>query len=258
MKTREYNGYLGSYLDDDDFYDIGMLGFFRSIKTLQGLEKTGHEYTTLSEENKDRLRRYHFSMGIKTAYHCDIHAQRAEQRKSMLFAKSLDAHISDTDEDEKEQYDFIPANDLPVYITAESSYSLDMLYKYLNKKQIMLCGMLIAGWTQTKLLEDKYATLRDICTIKLYLEQIIKYGKVLWYADEYKSDTPNVIYEITKNKWSVRHRYGGKQYMIEYYDNLNDALDLHSELEQYLNTGGDFASWYQDFRKQRNLKKIKK
>ncbi len=114
--------------------------------------------------------------------------------------------------------------------------------------------MLINGWSIRELNIGKYASCKDIGTIKFYIEQIVKYGKVLWCEDEYKIETVGINFDICHNKWIVRHKYDGKRYNIGYYKNLNDALDVHDELEQYLNTGGDFISWYQNFKSQRSHK----
>lgn len=109
---------------------------------------------------------------------------------------ALDAEVRGGEIDE-DFYNFIPSRDLPIPVVAESTWTLDKLYSHLNTKQIRICKMLIAGWTTGEVIKHSYASQRDIGVIRFYLEQFKVYGKILWRAEDYKADTPNIHFSFT-------------------------------------------------------------
>jgi len=151
--------------------------------------------------------------------------------------------IGESGESDTEQYNFVPNKELPIPITAESTWTLDTLYKYLSDKQIYACRKLIAGWTVPEIVKGKYASKRDIGIIRFYLLQFKQYGRILWKEELYKSDALNVSYHFETNKWQVHLMYEHTSYSLGSYKDLNNALDVQSAAHFHL-AKCDFLQWY--------------
>ncbi len=242
LMHNEYRNILGNIMSCEDFYDIGMIAFLRAVKSLMVKKEEDKEFMETLEE-PDYFYRYHFSKAIKGAYSKYIRAELTLTRKKYHSAFSLDMPIGENGESDTEQYNFVSSKDLPIPITAESTWTLDTLYKYLSNKQICACRMLIAGWTVPEIVKGKYASKRDIGIIRFYLLQFKQYGSILWKEESYKSDAMNVSYHFETNKWKVHLMYEHTAYSLGSYKDLNIALDVQSAAHFHL-AKGDFLQWY--------------
>lgn len=243
FRFRDYRGVLESgIMTYEDFYDIGMIAFLRSIKELsvKRLEK-GSFFETLEEP--DYFYRFSFSRAIKSAYSHYIRNELVSIRKDYHTAYSMDESANTNDGDGSDKYNFVPSHDMPIPIAAESTWSLSCLYRYLNDEQISACKLLIDGWTSKEIMAKGYASKYDIGIIRFYLNQVQTYGKILWDAKEYKHIEKNVEFDFRINKWHVHFSYEGQEYSLGIYTDLNIALDLRNIAVYHINAG-DFLSWF--------------
>ncbi len=241
FRSKTFKSALGNLMCYEDFYDLGMLAFLRSIKII--FAKIKRDPDLIKEyECPDTFYKHHFSHAIKAAYHNYIKRELTIKRKDYHHAIELDAAI---DDDETEIYNFIPSTSLPVPLQVESSCALEALYTYLSYEQIYACKLMIDGWTQKEIINSGYASKIDIGKIKFYLMQIRNFGKVLWTAERYKSGTLNVNYNFTVNRWYVKLKYKSKFYCLGEYFDLNVALDL-KKLAYFHIDAGDFEKWHTD------------
>lgn len=239
-RSRKYRSVLGSLMCYEDFYDLGMLAFLRSVKILSVKMKNDSNLIK-AYEDPDTFYKHHFSYAIKAAYYNYIKKELTLKRKEYYHTRDLDSTIDD--KEKHELYEVTPSFDIPVSRQAESSYSLNTLYQYLTDKQRYACELLISGWTATEIIKSGYASKADIGTIKFYLMQNQKFGKILWHAEDYKSGTLNVNYKFEINRWQVKLKYGPRFYSLGEYLDLNIALDLKT-LAYFHISAGDFAEWY--------------
>lgn len=244
LRNQEYYCFLGNVMTYEDFYDVGIIAFLRCIKKLS-IKRIEDDSFMSDLEEPDFFYRHCFAKAIKAAYYKYIRAELTLRRKDYHSADILDATIQNKDGDGSEKYNFVPSKDTPIPIISESSWTLDVLYRYLNGQQIIACKLLISGWTPPEIVKGKYATKRDIGIIRFYLLQFKQYGKIIWRTEIFKSDAPNVHYDFTTNKWVVGVMYKAKKYCLGEYPDLNIALDLHNLLHLHLNKG-DFLQWYED------------
>lgn len=241
LKYGRYKSCLGVFMTADDFYDIGVLAFLRTVKSLTVQKCEDPEYFNTIEELVP-FYRFNFSRSIKHAYTQYVSKALTSRRKASINALALDAEVRDCETDE-DFYNFIPNRDLPIPIVVESSWTLDKLYSYLNKKQIRVCKMLISGWTTGEIIKYEYASQRDIGIIRFYLDQFKKYGKILWRAEDYKIDTPNIHFSFVSQCWKFLIWYKQKAYSMGLYKDLNDALDLQLIAHSHI-IAGDFIQWH--------------
>lgn len=243
LRFNEYRHCLNTLMTYEDFYDLGMIGFLRSIKSLSAKKKEDPAFMESIEE-PDYFYRHHFSRAIKGAYYKYIRSELTLLRKDYHSAISADETIEGKGKAETERYNFIPSNDLPIHIQAESSWFLHILYSHLSEAQIFACQLLISGWSSPDIIKGGYATARDMGMIRFYLNQFKAHGKILWDADNYTDVAPNISYAFTDNKWNVKISYKSKMYHLGSYKNLNDALDVQAALHFHLEKG-DFLQWYE-------------
>ena len=242
-RSRYYKYQLKMLITYEDYYDIGILAYLRSIKKLSIKRIEDAEFMA-TLDNPDYYYRHWFSKAIKTSYSKYIKSETTLRRKNFYDALILDSTIQGKDDSETEQYNLVPSKDLSVYRIAESTWSLDMLYKYLTETQILACKLLISEWTIPEIIQGDFATKTDIGVIRFYLMQFKQYGKVLWIREKFKSDASNVRYSMSHNRWEVKIVYKSKNYYLGEYADLNTALDLHTLLHFHLQKG-DFLQWYE-------------
>lgn len=242
-RNKYYKPHTKSFMTYEDFYDIGILAYLRSIKKLSVKHVENADFMSNIEE-PDYYYRHWFSDAIKKSYISYIRAEKTLRRKNFYNSMMLDSTKQDKEGNEIEQYNFVPSKDLPISLVAESSWSLDRLYKYLTNEQIFACKLLIAEWTIPEVIKGGYATKRDIGVIRLYLTQLKKYGKILWVLEKFRSDAPNVHYDLRHNRWVVNIAYKAKNYYLGEYSDLNTALDLHTLLHFHMQKG-DFLQWFE-------------
>lgn len=242
LRCNEYRSFLGKQMSYEDFYDIGMLAFLRSVKSLYAKKNAGDLFVESLDE-PDYFYRYHFSRAIKGAYLHHLRAESTLQRKDYHKAVSTDSTISGKDGDETELYNFIPGHEIPVNIRAESSWFLHTLYAFLTENQISACKLLIAGYSPPDIVKGGYASERDIGIIRFYLNQCRTYGKILWNEDSYLNVAPNISYSFTKNKWDIKLSYNSKIYSLGSYADLNNALDVQAAMRFHI-AKGDFLEWF--------------
>ncbi|MCM1577494.1 MAG: helix-turn-helix transcriptional regulator [Ruminococcus sp.] len=242
IRCNEYSCFLNTVMTYEDYYDIGILAFLRSIKKLS-IKKTESTFID-GPEDPDRFYKFCFSRAIKDGYYKYIRSELTLSRKKYHSAVSLDGTIANKDGDETEYHNFVPDKELPITVQVESSWSLDVLYSYLNESQITACKMLIADRTAPEIIKQGIATKKDIGIIRFYLEQIKKYGKILWKSEDFKSGTANVHYDFVIQKWVVAVMYETKRYSLGGYSDINTALDLHTALHYHLQKK-DFIQWYE-------------
>lgn len=241
LKYGRYKSCLDTLMTSADFYDVGLLAFLRTVKSLTCKRRDAPEYFDTIDEIVP-FYRFNFSRSIEGTYIKYIRGAKTAKRKASINSLSLDSEIRDGESDET-FYNFIPSKDLPIPIKAESSWNLDMLYSYLNKKQIRVCKMLISGWTKSEVITHGYASLRDIGIIKFYLEQFNVHGKILWRAEDYKSETPNIHFCFTTLRWKFNVSYKTKTYSMGTYKDLCDALDVQLIAHSHI-LAGDFPQWH--------------
>lgn len=242
IRRNEYRCFLGTLMTYEDFYDIGMIAFLRAVKRLSIRQAENSSMEDM--DDPVTFYRYCFARAVKGAYGKYIRAEKTLRRRDFHSARILDSTISNKDGDETELYNFVPSKDLPVSVSAESSWMLDKLYEYLNEKQIAACKLLISDWTAPEIIKQKIATKKDIGIIKFYLEQIKKYGRIRWKAEDFKSDAANVHYDFAIQKWIVAVMYETRKYSLGAYSDINTALDLHTALHYHLQKN-DFIQWYE-------------
>lgn len=240
FRSREFKGAWGSLMCYEDFYDIGMLAFLRAVKIISVKMKRDPDLIK-KYECPDTFFKHHFSHAIRAAYHNYIKQELTLKRKDYHHAMELDSTIDD--KKETDFYEVTPSYDVPISMQAESSYSLDILYRYLSDKQIYACKMLISGWDTKEIISNGYASKTDIGTIKFYLLQRQNYGKILWKAKDYISSEPNVNYNFVINMWQVRLKYKSKFYSLGAYTDLLTALDLRVLAYHQISIGG-FLEWH--------------
>lgn len=243
FRFKEYRSILEKgIMTYEDFYDIGMIAFLRSIKeiTVKKTEKSSF-FETLEEP--DYFYRFSFSRAIKDAYYHYVRDELVSIRKDYHNAYSMDETVSLNDGDGSDKYNLVPNNDIPIPVVAESTWSLSNLYSYLNDEQISACKFLINGWTSKEIMAGGYASKLDIGIIQFYLNQIKTYGKILWDLEEYKHVEKNVNFDFRANKWVVKFKYKGHDYSLGTYTDLNIALDLKNIACYHINKG-DFRSWF--------------
>lgn len=243
LKYGRYRSCLDTLMTSADFYDVGILAFLRTVKSLTLKKRDAPEYFDTIDEIVP-FYRFNFSRSIESAYRKYIRGANTARRKASINALALDSEIRD-DESDENFYNFIPSNDLPIPIAAESSWTLDMLYSYLNKKQIRVCKFLIAGWNTGMVIKCGYASQRDIGVIRFYLEQFKVHGKILWRAEDYKSETPNIHFCFTSLRWKFAVSYKKKKYSMGTYKDLCDALDMQLIAHSHI-IAGDFLQWHAD------------
>lgn len=241
LQYGKYKNCLNVLMTAEDFYDIGILAFIRSIKHLSMQKNKDPEFLDKIDELVP-FYRFNFSRAIKSAYMKYIRGANTAKRKASINALALDSEVRDGETDEN-FYNFVPSKDLPIPITAESTWNLDMLYSYLNENQIQVCKMLISDWTTGMVIKYGYASQRDIGIIRFYLEQFKVYGKILWRAEDYKSDTPNIHFSFTSLRWKFAVSYKKKTYSMGTYKDLADALDLQLIAHSHI-IAGDFLQWH--------------
>lgn len=241
LKYGRYKSVLDVLMSSADFYDIGILAFLRMVKSLTVQRQKDPEYFNAIDELV-AFYRFNFSRAIESEYKKYIRAANAARRKASINALAFDAEVNDGETD-TDLYNFVPSKDLPIPVEAESDWTLDKLYSYLSKKQIRACEMLIAGWTTGEVIKQGYSSQRDICIIRFYLEQFKVYGKILWRAEEYKADTPNIHFSFTSLRWIFAVSYKNKKYSMGTYKDLNDALDLQLIAHSHI-IAGDFLQWH--------------
>lgn len=241
LKYGRYKSCLDVFMTSADFYDVGVLAFLRTVKSLTVQKREDPEYFNTIDELIP-FYRFNFSRSIESAYIKYIRGANTAKRKASINALALDAEVRDGETDE-DFYNFIPSRDLPIPIVAESTWTLDKLYSYLNKKQMRVCEMLILGWTTGEVVKHGYASQRDIGIIRFYLEQFEVYGKILWRAEDYKIDTPNIHFSFTSRRWIFAISYKKKKYSMGTYKDLNDALDLQLIAHSHI-ISGDFLQWH--------------
>lgn len=241
LKYGRYKSCLDTLMTSADFYDVGILAFLRTVKslTVQKREDPGY-FNTIDELIP--FYRLNFSRSIESAYKKYIRGANTAKRKASINALALDAEVMDGETDE-DFYNFIPSRDLPIPVVAESTWTLDKLYSHLNTKQIRICKMLIAGWTTGEVIKHSYASQRDIGVIRFYLEQFKVYGKILWRAEDYKADTPNIHFSFTSLRWKFAVSYKKKKYSMGTYKDLFDALDMQLIAHSHI-IAGDFLQWH--------------
>jgi len=240
FRNYKFKGALGKSMCYEDFYDIGMLAFLRAVKNISVKMKRFPDLIK-KYEDPDTFFKHHFSHAIQSAYHSYIKSETTLKRKDYYKTLKLDDTIDD--KNETDLYEVTPSYDIPVSRQAESSYSLDILYQYLSDSQIYACQLLISGWTSKEIIKNGYASKADVGTIKFYLMQNQKFGKILWRAEDYKSGTLNVNYKFEINRWQVRLKHGPRFYSLGEYLDLNVALDLKT-LAYFHISAGDFTEWY--------------
>lgn len=239
-RNRKYRSVLGSLIYYEDFYDLGMLAFLRSVKIISVKMKNDPSLIK-AYEDPDTFFKHHFSYAIKAAYYNYIKQELTLKRKEYYHARDLDSTIDD--KEKHELYEVTPSYDIPVSKQAESSCFLDTLYQYLSDKQRYACELLISGWDAKEIIKNGYASKADVGTIKFYLIQNQKFGKILWRAEDYKSGTLNVNYKFEINRWQVKLKHGPRFYSLGEYLDLNVALDLKT-LAYFHISAGDFTEWY--------------
>lgn len=243
FRFKEYRSILEKgIMTYEDFYDIGMIAFLRSIKeiTVKRTEKSSF-FETLEEP--DYFYRFSFSRAIKDAYYHYVRDELVSIRKDYHNAYSMDETVSLNDGDGSDKYNLVPNNDIPIPVVAESTWSLSNLYSYLNDEQVSACKLLINGWTSKEIMAGGYASKLDIGIIRFYLNQIKTYGKILWDLEEYKHVEKNVKFDFRNNKWKVKFTYKRQGYSLGTYMDLNIALDLRNIAVYHMNAG-DFLSWF--------------
>lgn len=242
LKYGRYKSCLDVVMSAEDFYDVGVLAFLRTVKSLTVQKREDPEYFNTIDELIP-FYRLNFSRSIESAYIKYIRGANTAKRKASINALALDAEVRDCEIDE-DFYNFIPSRDLPIPVVAESTWTLDKLYSYLNQKQLRVCKMLISGWTTGEVIKRSYASQRDIGVIRFYLEQFKVYGKILWRAEDYKADTPNIHFSFTSLRWKFSVCYKQKDYSMGTYKDLNDALDLQLIAHSHI-IAGDFVQWHE-------------
>ncbi len=243
FRFKEYRGVLESGLMSyEDFYDIGMVAFLRSVKEIT-VKRSEKSWLFEALVEPDYFYRFSFSRAIKHSYYKYVRAELAGIRKDYHNAYSMDETFNTNDGDGSERYNFVPSKDLPIPIMAESTWSLSNLYSHLTDKQISACKLLINGWTSKEIIDRGYASKRDIGTIRFYLNQVRSYGKILWDADEYKNVEENINYNFCSNKWEIKLSYKGKHYQLGAYTDINIALDVRNLACYHINKD-DFLPWF--------------
>lgn len=240
FRSSKFKSALGSLMCYEDFYDIGMLAFLRAVKNISVKMKRNPDLIK-KYECPDTFFKHHFSHAIRSAYHSYIKCELALKRKDYHHAMELDSTIDD--KGETDFYEVTPNYDIPVSKQAESSWSLDILYQYLSNKQVYACKLLILGWDSKEIISNGYASKTDIGTIKFYLLQRQKYGKILWKAEDYISSESNVKYNFAINAWLVNLMYKSKHYSLGMYTDLSTALDLRVLAYHHISIG-DFPEWH--------------
>ena len=215
LSCNEYEWARRKIMTYADFYDLGIIAYLRCIKAISRKKRTQSEFMD-NLENPDYFYRYMFSKAIKASYYHYARSELGAQRKDYHNAFSADATI--TDESDTELYNFIPEKGLTLIDKAVSSLMLDNLYSKLSAPQIKACKLLIAGWTMVEVKNAGIATEYDLGAIRFYLEQIKKYGKILWDIEEMSGVAPNLTYSVKINKWQVKCTNNYKFYSLGQYN----------------------------------------
>lgn len=233
-------------MDSDDFTDVGAIAFLKSVKYIFSEHLNDREDGYLKGVISYRIK-WGISKHIKKLLHCD-------KRKADTCSLHIEEKISENSDGCF--YEYIPDTSLPVEKTAESSCMLSCLYSHLSAKQRLICRYLILGYSRKELTVSKKFSETDIGILIFYLDQIRKFGKILWDKLRYVSGCKGVGYCFDKNKWLVTAFYHRKNYNLGYYDDLLTAIDVKESAEYHCRFG-DFLDWYDSFKSSDREKFVK-